>query len=285
MAHFSPVNRRLINKQNSKSLQRQPRMTCIISARCSNGVVFVADRKIVNEYTRDVEYRAKLYPYYYPIVVGSSGDVDPFDSFQREALDAAQKIKPEISPPLATYNYQISGIIHVMPTELFQDSTHESVLNLHPYLEKLAGIITKYRKRYRTNFDVLFAAQTQERGAVLQYIDQEGFPSDILNRYKIIGSGEIVANALLKPLWHKDLPMEQFAEVAYFIIKYFDKFEIDYKVGLGGMKPQVWFIPDNLKQAVKEADSETLDNYEINTDQMLENFTKYGLKLLMNHSS
>ena len=132
---------------------------------------------------------------------------------EREALEAAQKIKPEISSPSGAYDYQISGIIRVMPTELFQDSTHESVLNLHPYIEKLADIITKYKKRYHTNFDVLFAAQTQECGAVLQYIDQEGFPSEICNRYKIIGSGEIVANALLKPLLREDLHMEQFAEI------------------------------------------------------------------------
>lgn len=67
-------------------------MTCIIGGRCSDGVVLSADRKIVDVDIRDVTYRKKLYQYYYPIVVGSSGHIDPFDNFMKEALEAAQNI-------------------------------------------------------------------------------------------------------------------------------------------------------------------------------------------------
>ena len=51
------------------------------------------------------------------------------------------------------------------------------------------------------------------------------------------------------------------------------------------MKPQVWFIPDEPKQEVKEADCDILDNYEMRTDQMLDNYKRDGLKLLMNQAS
>ena len=47
-------------------------------------------------------------------------------------------------------------------------------------------------------------------------------------------------------------------KLCYFIIKYFDKFEQDYTVGLGGMKQQIWFIPDDLTKRVAEADESTL---------------------------
>ena len=80
------------------------------------------------------------------------------------------------------------------------------------------------------------------------------------------------------------MTMNEFAEFAYFIIKYFDRFEIDYKVGLGGRKPQVWFVPDDLEQKVREADPNTIKNYEVGSNQMLENITKYGFKSLLTRS-
>jgi 20S proteasome alpha/beta subunit len=179
-------------------------MTCIIGGRCSDGVVLSADRKIVDEDIRDVTYRKKLYQYYYPIVVGSSGHIDPFDNFMKEALEAAQNITPN-SPSDINQTYQISGVVHTLPVA----TQEKSVINLFPYIEKLTEIIRKYRKNYSNyRFDVIFAAQTKERGAFLEYIDSNGLPSNIYNHYKILGSGNIIANALLKSLWAKDMTME-----------------------------------------------------------------------------
>jgi 20S proteasome alpha/beta subunit len=284
MAHFPPVNRRLINKQKSKNrLHQKSRMTCIISARCSDGVALIADRRIVDEKTRNVEYRDKLYPYYYPIIVGSSGDVDAFDSFRREALDAAQNIGPETRLLDEPYNYQISGRVNIMPAEEYMKlPVGKARINLFPYIEELRKIVIKYQKS--GTFDIIFAAQTQEKGAFLEHIDEFGTPCDITDLYKIIGSSDVFANAILKPMWRKDMTMNEFAEFGYFIIKYFDRFEIDFKVGLGGRKPQVWFVPDDLEQKVREADPNTIKNYEAGSNLMLENITKYGFKSLLTRS-
>jgi 20S proteasome alpha/beta subunit len=259
-------------------------MTCIISARCSDGVALIADRKIVDDKTRNVEYRDKLYRYYYPIIVGSSGDVYAFDSFKREALDAAQNLDPETKRLGEPYSYQFSGRVSVMPNEEYKKiPMGEARINLYPYIEEFRKIVIKYQKS--GTFDIIFAAQTQEKGAFLEHIDEYGTPCDITDIYKIIGSGDVVANAFLKPVWRKDMTMNEFAEFAYFIIKYFDKSEIDYKVGLGGRKPQVWFVPDDLEQKVEEADSNIIENYETVSNQMLENITKYGFKSLFTRSS
>lgn len=75
--------------------------------------------------------------------------------------------------------------------------------------------------------------------------------------------------------------MEDFGELCYFIIKYFDKFEIDYTVGLGGMKPQIWFIPDDLTKRVAEADEPTLNKYDKNFDSIFQNLKQYGFKKLV----
>ena len=85
--------------------------------------------------------------------------------------------------------------------------------------------------------------------------------SDIYN-YKILGSGNIVTNALLKVLWHKDITMEDFGEVCHFIISYFHRLEIDYKIGLSGMKPQIWFVPNDLDTTVQLINNEALNKYE-----------------------
>ena len=107
-------------------------MTCIIGSRCSDGVVLSADRKIVDVDIRDVTYRKKLYQYYYPIVVGSSGHIDPFDNFMKEALEAAQNITSN-SPYNINQTYQISGVVHTLPVA----TQEKSVINLFPYIEKL----------------------------------------------------------------------------------------------------------------------------------------------------
>jgi 20S proteasome alpha/beta subunit len=253
-------------------------MTCIIGGRCSNGVVLAADRKIVDEYTRDVTYRQKLYQYYYPIVVGSSGHIDPFDNFRREAVRAAQNITPNSSSDLKSHGYQISGIVYTFQTST-DAAPQKSVLNLYPYIEKLSEIIRKYKANYTSySFDVIFAAQTQEKRAILEYIDDSGLSSDIYDSYKILGYGNIVANAFLKSMWSNNISMEDFGELCYFIIKYFDKFEIDYTVGLGGMKPQIWFIPDNGH--VGEADELTLIRYDKNSENIFHNLKQYGIKKL-----
>ena len=54
----------------------------------------------------------------------------------------------------------------------------------------------------------------QEKGAILEYIDYSGLPSDIYD-YKILGTGNIVANAFLKSMWSKDIIMEDFAQTCY----------------------------------------------------------------------
>ena len=67
--------------------------------------------------------------------------------------------------------------------------------------------------------------------------------------------------------------------MCYFIIKYFDIYEVDYMVGLGGMKPQIWFVPDD--KPVVEATESTLDKYESNSNTIFGNLKKCGIKKLL----
>ena len=72
--------------------------------------------------------------------------------------------------------------------------------------------------------------------------------------------------------------MDDFGEVCYFVIKYIDKFEIAYKVGLGGIKPQIWFIPD-IGQ-IAEADELTHIRNDKKSDSIFQNLKQHGIRKL-----
>ena len=44
------------------------------------------------------------------------------------------------------------------------------------------------------------------------------------------------------------------------------------------MKPQIWFIPDDLVKQVVEADESTLDKYDKNSESIFQNLKQHGLK-------
>ena len=49
-------------------------------------------------------------------LLGSSGHIDAFNNFRREALQAAQNIPASLSFDLKSCDYQISGIVHLLPS-------------------------------------------------------------------------------------------------------------------------------------------------------------------------
>jgi 20S proteasome alpha/beta subunit len=233
--------------KNRKQFNNSPKMTCIIGGKCIDGVVLVADKKIVDEKSNLVEYKEKLFifqreSFYYPIVVGSSGTIPLYDKFKREAIETIQEINPV--PPPFDYrnfnagNFQVSGRIY------FYSSDTSKEVTLYPYLKKLEDIIKKYKKEYISRgFDVLFAAQVQHKGAVLSHIREDGLSDDI-NGFTAIGSGGPAAIVFLKGLYQTDFTMSRLAKIGFFIIKYIEEQGIDNNVGVGKDKPQIYFIPN-----------------------------------------
>lgn len=224
-------------------------MTCIIGGKCKDGVVLVADKKITNEKTHQAEYRDKLFifeknNFYYPIVIGSSGTVGLYDRFKNKAIEELEKIK---SPGFDANGFDpvgfetsVSGIIY--PYSPMVDTTAKEVI-LYPYLESLESIIKNFKKPYSYDFDVLFAAQIISKGAVLCYISDDGLSEDI-DKYKVIGSGEIAASVFLRAINPNNITMRDFAKWGFFIIRYIEEYGIDNTVGVGKDKPQIYFIPN-----------------------------------------
>jgi hypothetical protein len=44
------------------------------------------------------------------------------------------------------------------------------------------------------------------------------------------------------------MPMGKVAELGYFAIQYIEQLKLDHTVGLGGQKPQIWYMPDNYEE-------------------------------------
>jgi 20S proteasome alpha/beta subunit len=189
-------------------------MTYILGSVCTDGVVLVADRKIMLEGGTVHEFEDKLTAVQPWMVVGSSGVLGLFEKF-RERL----------------YAYlQSSEYDNSVPTLISQIETITRELNT-AYGEVLRGQV----------FDVLLGIQST-MDASLKYVYPSGFAEGV-RRYKVIGHGESYGSLLLKYWWHKNMSMLEVAELGFLIIKCIQEFEVDNTVGIGEGYPQIWLVP------------------------------------------
>ena len=185
------------------------RMTCIIGGKCKDGVVLVADRKIVDKETEHISWAEKISSEYYPIVFASSGSTIQYGNFKREALLALQPLAKPISnlkPKGENINHfpRTSGAVNTYNINFNSQGILEpdNSVKLFPYLKTLQTTVKELRKNNNLGFDVLFCNQTQDRGAVIHYLHHDGTPEDIYE-FKIIGDGEKLALMFVAPIWNK----------------------------------------------------------------------------------
>ena len=182
IAYFPPVNHQLVwpdpaksKYEKQKSLFRK-NMTCIICGKCKDGVVLVADRKIICS-TNSVETRDKIFMDFTPFVVASSGYTTSFDNFRREAKDLAVRSRGFRVP-----GQQVFATVPYDPTAFSGVATYtSSSLWPHPtipranYLDGLRSIVKRYKTEVNSDptyeFDVVVATRAEDTGsAYLSYI-------------------------------------------------------------------------------------------------------------------
>lgn len=261
-------------------------MTCIISGRGVDGVVLVADRK-VRYGNGNVASREKIFKDYHPFVIASSGDTMSFDNFMKKALELAQKSRGKFDAqqnfnPVPFDPQNTSGI-----SQGYSNPTSYAIIRNNQYLEGLKKIVQEMKADIKQNkdryeFDVLIASQTADSGAHISHIDVNGVLREIYDSYWIIGSdsAQYYGAMFVKPLSKRtDVRINEFGETAYFTIKYIDRFGIDDSVGLEGEKPLVYMIPND--GPVERAPKALLDEWESNTNKLLEKFEKYSIRGLL----
>ena len=99
-------------KCGGKLSSKLPNMTFILGARCIDGVVLVADRKISNfDEGLKFDYRDKLFAELSHIVFGSSGSTGIFELFRakiRNHIRTQNVYVENIIPVLSNYVYKLN---------------------------------------------------------------------------------------------------------------------------------------------------------------------------------
>jgi 20S proteasome alpha/beta subunit len=229
-------------------------MTYILGSRCSDGVVLVADKKIITiNGGAENKYSNKLLSDIDKVIIGYSGAKRIFESFRNDIIDCI--------------------------------TSHRDTYKEYPAITKIYSeikeIIYKLSQRYRgESFDLLVGVsweKSYDNRSQLNYFYYDG-TMELVMDYKAIGTGEPYGSIYLKQNWQPDMTMKQVAELGYFIIKYIEKFYLDLSVGVNADKPQIWFIPDN--EVDHCADVQLLDEYEENTRKRLERIEENKLHKL-----
>lgn len=200
-----------------KLSSKLPNMTLILGARCIDGVVLVADKKITrtNELgSISFEYKRKLHGELRHVIFGISGSTDTFEFFVDE-------IKERVNQG---------------------DVKLENVTNV--ISDKVLEINDKRHFQKDLFFNLLVAVQYPQRPTILTYVIGDG-GKRVVNTYESIGIGSVFAEPFLKNIWNSNLKMTKVAELGWFLIKYIEDYQLHSSVGIGSNYPQIWFIPDN----------------------------------------
>jgi 20S proteasome alpha/beta subunit len=273
-----PYSSRLIKAR--KAIEK-PKMTCIIGRVCEDGVVLIADRKIIEENGNEIS-EEKIFMDFHPFVLACSGYTTQIRNIRRDAKKLCQSLlgvynEKDFQPQ--KFDYQnVSGIAFQYP-----NITPYPIVPIYDFLEALKNPVTKYNKEdghHDYYSAVLVGIQEKDsRRASLHCIDESGTQGDIIDQI-VIGSGDRYASFFLASFRKWKFKMEDFAELGFFVIKYIDRFRIDTKVGLLGELPLVWFIP-HTNPITKVEDKNLLEIWNKKTEETLNNFEKDGINKLL----
>ena len=178
-------------------------LTVVIGAKCLDGIVLIADRKLTRKNGEPI-YREKIFGDIEHVLIGYTGDVDLFDIFRR---------------------YTVGDV-------MIERDTNKRYL-VGNLLLKVSDSIKRFNALRCTPFKALMANHRGD-ASVLYHIGVDGTWNEIRN-YKAIGSGSTVADMVCCGLEHNNITMKDFAGRASLAIDYMDQ----YCPGLGvGVEPE-----------------------------------------------
>jgi 20S proteasome alpha/beta subunit len=221
------------------SLSEPPVLTVIIGAKCSDGVVMVADKKLTDIFGRiPPEFTNKISGDLRHVLMGYTGLREIFDIF-RKAI---------VGDWLLTLN-----------TEPYTFDNY--ITRCCPMIRALNGIARG------PNYHIqLLIGKHQLRNTQLYYIDDKGKENKISD-YIAIGSGKGEADIICKDLEHNNITMKEFAKHAYFAIMDMNKYHPGLGVGVepGGV-PRVTYLHYD-KETDEDATLNDIEEYKKYSDQ------------------
>jgi 20S proteasome alpha/beta subunit len=220
----------------NRPIHKATKMTYALGVTCENGIILAADTRFTVDCGTDYEYGHKITGEVRGVLTGFAGNREPFEDFRMHLREYAVKLYEEKKEAvrLDELSLRIKDIMRVLDNH--------------------------YGKFYK--FDVLAGVSTND-GAKLRYFYQDGRP-EIVDKYKAIGNGAPYGLIYLKTHWRKDIIMDEAADLAYFIIRYIERFKLDLTVGTGEQFPHplIWFIPNTPYPDGKLDSEPTSDDYK-----------------------
>ena len=208
-----------------------------------------------------VRWESKISSPFFPVVWCSAGYQEYHDSFVNQVNSKFARARLDHPSQPTTFE----------ELRIFLQEAYQEMIRLHGEEEiRLGGL------------SVLVASRPV-RYSDLWVVDGRR-PIKQESRYFGIGSGEPYGELFLSQLWNENLRMRDVAELGCFIIKVIERFQLDESVGVGELKPQVWFVPDNPPNVqteesdganIREADFSLMENLDRSAELRLQKTTEF----------
>ncbi len=184
-------------------------MTAILGAKCSDGIVVVADRKIT---------RGKDAPLWDEKVFGDFAHIIDAYAGRRLTFDTFRK-------------YVVGDSI------VGQKSDYSDRQN---FVQRLSVLVRRFNQVIAGDESAIEILVALHHENALYSIDREGRLTS--SNYVSLGSGRETANLLLRHIAFEKITMRDFAKEAVFAIYYMEQYHPDLKVGVGKGNPTVKYL-------------------------------------------
>ncbi len=207
-------------EQFSRQLAERMKMTCIIGARCKDGVLLAGDTRILRGHKISHQYKI-LQPHEIPVVYASSGATGLMDTF----LKRVEVLLAAIS----------KGELKLESMDMFKEKLEDTILEIHNrYMHRNPSLV----------LDVFVGYKSLEDKAGLYHVYPFGFSEDV-KEFDIIGSGRPYVLPLIQSLYQPDITLNEMSSVCCYILGLINELQIDASVG--GL-PQIVWIKDNKEK-------------------------------------
>jgi 20S proteasome alpha/beta subunit len=220
-------------------------MTLILGARCSDGVVLAADRKLSSISTSGIQYQYgdKITGELSGVLTAFSGDAGAFQVFSMTLKDYVSTTKRE--QKLEAFRQPFIPGRHF---EEFGPTIDQMKIKVSQIQDDFFKKNDKYRCRILMAISSIHA---RDELSSLFLFEPDGRSTPIIEP-TAIGTGSPYAAYFLKRYSrHNETTMHQFAQLADFIIRYVshDERPLDNSVGLDNQHavyqyPQIFYVPD-----------------------------------------
>lgn len=208
-------------KEYSKQLLERTKMTCIIGARCKDGVLLAGDTRILRGLSI-VQQEKIIKLNEIPVVYAYSGTTALMDNFLKSVnklLISDEKIKNERG-------------------DVFREKLEDIVFQ----------IFNRYTRRTPDHvLDVFVGYRSPELIAGLYHIYHDGVSENV--SFDIIGSGEPYVRPFIESLYYENIDLNDMTLISCYVLGLMDELGVDISVG---GTPQIVLIKD------KSTDNEIL---------------------------